>query len=94
MICMDDKIPTWKKHGFKSRIEYEEYLIKQRGFKSYHKYREYMFKQKAKKDACEFLQIKVSENVDPDSLFAKEHIDFLRKITGCEIPLKKKKIKK
>ena len=51
-------------------------------------------KEKKQKESCEFLQTKVSENVDTESLFAKEHVDFLRKITGCVIPLKKKKEKK
>lgn len=51
-----------------------------------------------KKTACEFLQEKIVENVDPQSLFAKGNIDFLRKITACpqlkpsrKIPMKEKK---
>ncbi len=100
------KEPTWKKQGFKSYHEYREHLAKQKGFKSLREYQEHLARQKGfksiseykehlkQKEACKFLQKKVNENLDPDSLFAKANVEFLRNITGCEIPLEKKKKEK
>ena len=71
-----------KLKGFESHAEYEEHLVEiEESIKSQRKDVE-------KKDACKFLQDKIAENVNPQSLFAKGNVDFLRKITGCKIPIK------
>ena len=78
--------------GFGSHKEYQEHLANIE--ESIRLKKEYI----SKKKACEFLQEKIAENVDPRSLFAKSNIDFLRKITECpqlklprKVPLKEKK---
>ncbi len=70
--------PTWKKQGFKSQSDYQEHLVKEKGFKSYHE-----------KSLCKSLQKLTSDVKDPESLFSD--IEFIRNITGCKIPIKKKK---
>ncbi len=98
--------PTWKKQGFKSPRNYQDHLAKQRGFKSISDYEVHLAKQKGfktlheyhkqlgliekydKQKLCKSLQ-KLTNNIkDPESLFSD--IEFVREISGCKIPTKKR----
>lgn len=109
-----------KKAGYESFSAYNAQLrlernARQKGFKSHKEYLEHISmieesirltkEDSQKKTACEFLKEKIAKNVDPNSLFAKGNIEFLRKITECpqlelpvplegKIPPKFKKMKK
>ncbi len=98
-----------KKRGIKSYSDYYtqmrlKNLAKLKGFESYEEYQEHLAQiEKSirstkeyiqKKSACKFLQEKIDENVDPQSIFREENKAFLRNITGCKIPIKEKEKKK
>lgn len=88
--------------GFNSSYDYEDYLSKKRGLKDRSEYRKlllerldvktyYGYEKKLKQiKLCESLQKLTSNVKDPESLFSD--IEFVRKITGCKIPIKKKKL--
>jgi len=87
-----------RKKGFRTSTEYDNYLAKRRGFESLYDYRNYLAEQKGFKSYDEYQRHKklcksiteiVSKVNDPESLFSD--IEFLRNLTGCKIPVKKKK---
>ncbi len=101
-----------KLKGYSSYTDYYKYLrlrhlAIRKGFPTYDKYQEHLAKidesiklkkeEIKKKEVCKFLEERIVENVDPESLFAKGNIDFLKKIItldkdlSCNIPLEKKK---
>ncbi len=85
--------PTWKKQGFKSPSDYEVHLVKQKGFKSLYEYQKHLgltIKYKKQK-LCKSLQKLTSNVKDPESLF--NDTEFVREISGCKIPTKKRNSK-
>ena len=89
----------WKKQGFKSDYKYREHLrckslCKRQKEKSVISKDMYEFQENlrltgSKKNLCKSLQKLTSNVKDSESLFSD--IEFIRKITGCKIPIKKKK---
>ncbi len=92
--------PSWKKQGFKSRYAYRKNLIQHRGFEPNVDYLKYLKQIKDKTISkevldkqllCKSLQKLTSNVKDPESLFSD--IEFVREISGCKIPTKKRNSK-
>lgn len=97
-----------KKKGFGSwaefqRGKYQQRAVRRKGFESKEERQMRMqqieksvkenIESLEKQTVCQFLQEKIDKNVDPESLFAKSNIGSLRRITGCNIKLNKRKEK-
>lgn len=60
-------------------------------YKIYYEHNKEIIKEKLKK-RCEILKNVLSNVKNPESLFSD--IEFVRELTGCKIPTKKKNLKK
>ena len=93
------KEPYWKRQGFKTRAEYNNYLAKKQGFKNYYEYQKNLAERQGfeslsqysdRKKACKILrEHHETTKDDPESLtteFLQEQIGIL-----CDSPKKSNK---
>lgn len=52
---------TWKRKGFKSKTDYDNYLARKRGYTSFREYQEEMAKRKGYKSFSEYIYAKEKE---------------------------------
>lgn len=60
---MENEIPYWKKRGFASHLEYDDWLAKKRGYESFSEYQEEFAKKHGYESFSDYIYSKQKERI-------------------------------